>query len=238
GRGGLNLGAELGFQADVGDQPVVYGAAEVDAEDLRLALIGASVNTRGLGLGFGAGVSAYVLSFDAGASDGEQTAVAPQALVRWQAPTWAVQAGVGYIFIEGDEGVVGGAPGGGEDGVLTSLQGNYWGTDNRTLAQAIASYNVGGEYLWTNARASRRVADFGRGGLNLGAELGFQADVGDQPVAGGSGYEALQAGVVAEYQVNPSLRFTGVVGGKSTNVDAQEDLFPYAKLEFVLVPGL
>lgn len=235
---GALLGASGPAAAQIGGlQPVVYGAAEADAEDLRLGLIGVSLNTPGLGLGFGVGVSAYVLSFDAGASDGEQTAVAPQALIRWQAPTWALQGGVGYIFIEGDEGVVGGAPGGGEDGVITSLQGNYWGTDNRTLAQAIASYNVGGEYLWTNARASRRVADFGEGGLNLGAELGFQGDLGDQPV-GADGYQALQAGVVAEYQVNPSLRFSGVVGGKSTNVDTQEDLFPYAKLEFVLIPGL
>ena len=232
------LGGTAAPAAAQGLQPVIYGATEFDTEDLQLYLLGASVTTGGEGLGFGAGAMVYHLRYDGGAQDASQTAVAPTGIIRYGMPTGAVQLSAGYIFISGDEGLPG-APGGGEDGVITTLQGNYWG-DDRTNAQAIASYNWGGEYLWTNARATRRVTEIGGRGVNLGGELTFQGGLGgdDDLLPGTEEYQAWQAGVVAEYQVSPALRLTGVVGGKTTNIDEQADLFPYFKLEFVAIPGL
>ncbi|HST57403.1 MAG TPA: glycosyltransferase [Longimicrobium sp.] len=221
-------------------QPVVYGASEFDTEDLRLFLLGASVSSPGTGLGWTAGVSSYHLTYPVGADDTESvTAVQPSVGVRYGTPTSAVSGSVGYAFVSGgdddgtDGGTVVGAPGGGEDGVLTQLQANYWGDGTRN-GQAIAVYNWGAEYLWTNLRGTQRVIETGDyTGVNVGAELGFQG--------GGSGdddYQAFQAGGVAEYQLSPAVRLIGVVGGKADNRDDSPSVFPYFKLEFVALPTL
>lgn len=233
------LALAMAAPAEAQLQPVVYGASELDTEDLRLFLLGASVSAPGTGLGWTAGVSGYHLTFPAGNGDTRSlTSVQPSAGVRYGTTTGAVSASVGYAFVSADAddegGPVGvGAPGGGEDGVLTQLQANYWG-DGRRMGQAIAVYNWGAEYLWTNLRGTQRV--FGTGaesGVNLGAEAGFQG--------GGTGdddFQAFQLGGVAEYQLNPALRLVGVVGGKSDNRDDAPSVFPYVKLEFVALPAL
>lgn len=222
-------------------QPVVYGASEIDTENLRLFLLGAAVSSPGTGLGWTAGLSGYHLTYPIGADDTESvTAVQPSVGVRYGTTTGAVSASVGYQFVSGGgdddvvPGSVVGAPGGGEDGVLTQLQANYWG-DGTRMGQAIAVYNWEAEYLWTNFRGTQRVFDTGDGdtGVNLGAEAGFQG--------GGSGnadYQAFQVGGVVEYQASPALRLIGVVGGKADNRDEAPEIFPYVKLEFVTMPGL
>lgn len=219
--------------------PVIYGATEFDTEDLRLYLLGASVSSGGTGLGWTAGASAYHLTYPVGADDTESvTSVQPNVGVRYGWPTGAVAATVGYAFVSGGDddttpSTPVGAPGGGEDGVLTQLQGNYWGDGYRN-GQVIAVYNWGAEYLWTNARGTQRVFDTGDAtGINLGAEAGFQG--------GGTGdedYQAFQAGGVVEWQASPAVRLIGVVGGKSDNRDDAPSVFPYVKLEFVALPGL
>jgi cellulose synthase (UDP-forming) len=220
-------------------QPVVYGASEFDTESLRLYLLGASVSSPGTGLGWTAGVSGYHLTYPVGADDTQSvTAVQPSVGVRYGTPTSAVSGSVGYAFVSGGDddatgGTAVGAPGGGEDGVLTQLQANYWGDGTRN-GQAIAVYNWGAEYLWTNLRGTQRVVQTGDyTGVNVGAELGFQG--------GGTGdedYQAFQAGGVAEYQLSPAFRLIGVVGGKADNRDDSPSVFPYFKLEFVALPSL
>jgi cellulose synthase (UDP-forming) len=218
-------------------QPVVYGASEFDTQDLRLFLLGASVSSPGTGLGWTAGVSGYHLTFPVGNDDTQSlTSVQPSAGVRYGTSTGAVSGSVGYAFVSGDDANSGravGAPGGGQDGVLTQLQANYWGDGTRN-GQAIAVYNWGAEYLWTNLRGTQRMFDRGDGaGVNLGAEAGFQG--------GGRGdedYQAFQLGGVAEYQLNPAVRLIGVVGGKADNRDEAPSVFPYVKLEFVALPTL
>jgi cellulose synthase (UDP-forming) len=235
------VGLALALAAPAAAQitPVVYGATEFDTQDLRLYLLGASVGSGGTGLGWTAGASAYHLTYPVSEDDTESvTSVQPNAGVRYGWPTGAVAGTVGYAFVSGggdeDNGSPAvGAPGGGEDGLLTQLQGNYWG-DGTRMGQAIAVYNWGAEYLWTNVRGTQRV--FGTGeatGVNLGAEAGFQG--------GGTGdddYQAFQAGGVAEYQLSPAVRLIGVVGGKSDNRDDAPSVFPYLKLEFVALPNL
>lgn len=220
-------------------QPVVYGASEIDAENLRLFLLGASVSSPGTGLGWTAGVSGYHLTFPVGEDDTESvTSVQPSVGVRYGTTGGAVSASVGYAFVSGedddaDEPQVVGAPGGGTDGVLTQLQANYWG-DGTRMGQAIAVYNWGAEYLWTNLRGTQRVWDTGDyTGINLGAEAGFQG--------GGTtddDYQAFQAGGVVEWQASPALRLIGVVGGKADNRESAPGIFPYVKLEFVALPTL
>ena len=230
----LALAAPAGAQL----QPVIYGASELDAEDLRLFLLGASVSSPGEGLGWTAGVSGYHLTYPSGADDTQSvTAIQPNVGVRYGTRTGAVAATVGYAFVSGDGADLGdssrvvGAPGGGEDGVLTQVQANYWGDGTRS-GQAIAVYNWGAEYLWTNFRGSQRVFQTGDAtGVNLGAEAGFQG-------GGGGDYEAFQAGGLVEWQATPGLRLVGVVGGKADNRDESPSVFPYVKLEFVALPTL
>lgn len=219
-------------------EPVVYAATEFDAEDLQLYLAGVSVSTPGTGLGFTAGVSAFHLVYPAGNGDtGTLNSVTPSAGVRYGIEGGAVAATVGYALVDsGDEdntipdNVIG-APGGGEDGLVTQVQANWWG-DGRRSGQAIALYNFGAEYYWTNFRGSTRVIDTGDyTGLNAGLEAGIQG-------GGDGGYQAFQAGALLEYQMTPGIRLVGVVGGKSDNRDDSPSVFPYIKLEAVALPRL
>jgi hypothetical protein len=161
--------------------------------------------------------------------------IQPSAGLRWGTSSSAVQATVGYAFTDGEEGVRAiGAPSGGADGVVTTLQVNHWGAPgSATSGQAIATYNWGADYLWTNFRGAYRIMGTSPGpGFALGAEAGFQGDPGsDRGV-----YQAIQAGALAEYHFSPALRLVGVVGAKSDNRAGAPDLFPYAKVEMVALP--
>lgn len=234
---GIGIALTLAAPAAAQLEPVVYAATEFDAEDLRLYLAGVSVSTPGTGLGFTAGVSAFHLVFPVGEDDTQTlNSVTPAVGVRYGIEGGAVAATVGYALVSGGDedaepGTVVGAPGGGENGLVTQLQGNWW-DDGRRMGQAIALYNWGAEYYWTNFRGSMRVLDTGENtGLNAGLEAGVQG--------GGNGdYQAFQAGGLLEYQLSPGLRLVGVVGGKSDNRDESDGVFPYVKLEAVALPRL
>ncbi|MBD0319137.1 MAG: glycosyltransferase, partial [Gemmatimonadetes bacterium] len=140
-------------------QAVVYGGTEVDTEDLALFLLGASVHTTGLGPGVGVGVLGYHLTFPV---TGELTesviGVQPQVELRYGFTTGSVQANIGYLFVDGKDVTPIGAPGGAEDGLVTALQANYWGSEGGRSGDAIASYNWRGEYFWGRLRGAQRVA--------------------------------------------------------------------------------
>ena len=214
-------------------QAVVYGGTEVDTEDLALFLLGASVHTTGLGPGVGVGVLGYHLTFPVSAELTESvTGVQPQVELRYGFPTGSVQANIGYLFVDGKDVTPIGAPGGAEDGLVTALQANYWGSEGGRSGDAIASYNWRGEYFWGRLRGAQRVSQLGeRGGINLGAEL-----VG-QGTADGE-YRAFQAGPLVEVGFSPAFRLIGVAGAKTDNREEAASVFPYFKLEFVAIPGL
>jgi cellulose synthase (UDP-forming) len=229
--------AALGASAPAAAQlsPVIFGATEMDSEDLRLLLLGASVSTPGTGLGWTAGAMAYNVRFPTDPGTASLNVVQPSVGPRWATGTGAVQATVGYAFVSGDSPVRAiGAPGGGASGIVTTVQANHWGAPGSvTSGQAIAAYNWGADYLWTNLRGAVRVGGASPGpGIALGAEAGFQGDQGGSAGA----YQAFQVGALAELHVSPSLRLTGVVGGKTDNRAASSDVFPYLKLEFVALP--
>jgi cellulose synthase (UDP-forming) len=214
-------------------QAVVYGGTEVDTEDLALFLLGASVHTTGLGPGVGVGVLGYHLTFPVTGDLTEAvTGVQPQVELRYGFATGSVQANIGYLFVDGKDVTPIGAPGGAEDGLVTALQANYWGSEGGRSGDAIASYNWRGEYFWGRLRGAQRVSQLGeRGGINLGAEL-----VG-QGTADGE-YRAFQAGPMVEAGFSPAFRLIGVVGAKTDNREEAASVFPYFKLEFVAIPGL
>ena len=233
---GIGIALTLAAPAEAQLEPVVYAATEFDSEDLQLYLVGASVSSPGTGLGYTAGISAFHLVFPSGEGETQTlNSVTPAVGVRYGVQGGAVAATVGYSLVSGqdDENPTNavGAPGGGEDGLVTQVQGNWWG-DGRRSGQAIALYNWGAEYYWTNFRGSMRVLDTGDyTGLNAGLEAGVQG--------GGDGdYQAFQAGGLLEYQLSPGLRLVGVVGGKSDNREESDGVFPYLKLEAVALPRL
>ncbi|HEX8674097.1 MAG TPA: glycosyltransferase [Longimicrobium sp.] len=215
-------------------QAVVYGGAEMDTQDLALFLLGASVHTTGLGPGVGVGVMGYNLTYPVVGNTTESVnAVQPQVELRYGFTTGSVQANVGYLFIQGKDVTPIGAPGGAEDGLVTALQGNYWGSEGGSSADLIVSYNWGGEYFWTRGRGMQQIAPFReRGGISLGAELVAQGTAADDT------YRAFQAGPVLEVALSPAFRLIGVAGAKTDNRVDAPSVFPYFKLEFVAIPGL
>jgi hypothetical protein len=116
-------------------QAVVYGGTEVDTEDLALFILGASVHTTGLGPGVGVGVMGYNLTYPVAGNTTERVnGVQPQVELRYGFPTGSVQANIGYLFVQGKDVTPIGAPGGAEDGLVTALQGNYWGSEGGPAA--------------------------------------------------------------------------------------------------------
>ncbi|HEX2092325.1 MAG TPA: glycosyltransferase, partial [Longimicrobiaceae bacterium] len=228
----LCLAAVLGAveRAEAQIQPVVYGAAEVDTEDMSIFLLGVALNTTNPGLGLVIGVTGYSLTIPTGVDEtGQYLAVQPYIGPRLSWATGAVQATAGYQFLMDEEDTPAfGAPSGTREGLVTALQGNYWGTGNRT-ALVIASYNWEAEYFWGEAQGLQRL---GEGPLRLGAEVIAQS--------GGSGpepdYRSIQFGPVVEYEFSPAFRLTGSVGAKSDNRPQSSDFFPYFRATFVLIP--
>jgi hypothetical protein len=159
--------------------------------------------------------------------------VQPQLELRYGLSGGSVQANVGYLFVDGKDVVAVGAPTGAEDGLVTALQANYWGSEGGASGDAIASYNWGGEYFWGRVRGLQQIAPLrSRGGLSLGAEVVAQGTTADDD------YRAFQVGPVIEAALSPAFRLTGVVGAKLDNRADAPSVFPYFKLEFVAIPGL
>lgn|GEM_PF-254126 len=215
-------------------QAVIYGGTELDTQDLRLFLAGIDVHTNRPGLGVGVGVMAYNLTYPVVEDRTESVnGVQPSVSLRYQWPTSSVSASVGYLFMDGENEVLGaGAPGGARDGVVASLQAISWGDGSRSI-EGIASYNFDAEYAWTRVRGSKMLNPSMDGrGLSLGAELVLQGTTADDT------YRAIQVGPVAELAITPGMRLIGVVGGKADNRLDAPSVFPYFKAEFVLIPGL
>jgi hypothetical protein len=223
-------------------QPVFFGTAEADTEDMRLFLIGASFQRAALGLQPFAGVTAYQLKYPALTGTGQQaatvntSAVNPSVGLRYSTPTTSVQGAIGYLFLVSDEAPatgVFGAPGGTRDGITASGMGEVSGNRGVNL-QAIVNYNVGDEYVWARGRGAVGVMPMGAGWLRVGAEVVGQGG----GVDAGERYSAWQVGPFVDAQVARPLRVllgAGIKGDNANRADASST-FPYFKMEFVLVP--
>jgi hypothetical protein len=144
-------------------------------------------------------------------------------------------AGVRFIFVDEPETAVGvtGSPVGSSDGVFATFQADYWGRGER-IGQFIATYNFGGNYLWSRAKGGTRFGSL-TSPLFVGAELIFQGG-GEDTALGIPNSWVLQAGPVLMLQLTPNFR-VDLSGGVRVPIDdpAEEATGGYGRIEFVAV---
>jgi hypothetical protein len=233
------LVAWIGVASSAGAQQVVgFGAAEFSGQRRSVQLLGLSVSSGLPGWSPVFTVTGLRFTFpDAFGGTADAFAVAPSLGLRYQTEVGATGVHVGYIFIESDDDDViapGGSPVGGDDGVFATFQADYWGRGER-IGQLLATYNFGGEYLWSRAKGGVRV-----GGLTsplfVGAEVIFQGGGGDED-AGIDDTWALQVGPVLMFQLTPNFRLD-LSGGARFPVADDDDgdvVTGYGRIEFVAV---
>lgn len=235
------LVAWAGIAGSAGAQQIVaFGAAEFSGERRSVQLLGAAVSS---GLpGWSPVFTVTGLRFTFPVTDpvtletstADAFAVAPSVGLRYQTETRATGLHVGYIFVDEDEDVtaITGSPVGSADGVFVTFQHDYWGRGER-IGQLIATYNFGGEYLWSRAKGGIRFPNI-TSPLFIGAEVIFQGG-GDNP-PGVPDTWVLQAGPVLMFQLTPNFRLD-LSGGIRAPIDdpADEGAGGYGRVEFVAV---
>ncbi|MFN2564584.1 MAG: hypothetical protein ABR499_06170 [Gemmatimonadaceae bacterium] len=236
------LVAWAGIASSAGAQQIVgFGAAEFSGQRRSVQLLGLSVSS-GLA-GWSPVLTVTGLRFTFPVTDvlgvtstADAFAIAPSLGLRYQTETGSTGVHVGYIFIEADDDDfvgVGASPIGTEDGVFATFQADYWGRGER-IGQFIATYNFGGEYLWTRAKGGVRI-----GGLTsplfVGAEAIFQGGGGDDDL-GIDDTWALQVGPVLMFQLTPNFRLDLSGGVRIPVADENGDVTTgYGRIEFVAV---
>jgi hypothetical protein len=215
----------LVFNAISAQAQGVFGAAEVDDDELLLLLIGASISAGGLGWKPYAAVTAYHLQFPAGTGTLSRDVVVPAVGLTNRMNDGSISFGVGYAFAERDatDPLLVGAESG--KGVVGSAQWNHWGTGNHML-QVLGSYNFGTQFLWTRGRAAKPLTDTSP--LWVGGELALMG-------GGDSDAYLAQFGPMVEWRFNPKFRLTGSAGLKAgvSNVDGSAI---YGRVEFLWLP--
>lgn len=195
----------------------LYGVGSADGDGTSIALLGGSLRPTGLGIKPVVALQAYRLQYDLSdpLEDGDATVfgITPSAGVQYRGTGGSLEGRVGYSFqdreveapfIEGE---------GGSSGVVTSIQANSWAT--RPELQGIASYNWRSDFLWSQAQAVLPVMQLDPGAIGVGADLIYQADLGDSV---GESYRAVQVGPVVRYNDGRSLVVAVGAGYKSSNV--------------------
>lgn len=205
-------------------QLTAYATAGADGYDTRIALVGATVRRDGAGLQPLIGVQSYLLRYGQTESN-TVFSFMPSIGAGYRAARGAVEAKIGYAFQSGD--VADGAfieGGGGRSGVVTSLQGNYWG--GPVELQGISSYSWRPGYTWNQAQASVPVARFGAGTLNVGGQAVFEGKVAGE----GSTYHAVSVGPLAKFSTGHNSAVSASAGYKARDT---EDGTWYASVGFV-----
>jgi hypothetical protein len=233
--------AWAGFAVSAGAQQIVaFGAAEFSGERRSVQLLGFAVSSGLPGWSPVFTLTGLRFTFPDTTALGAVTtvdafAVAPSLGMRYQTQTRATGVHVGYIFVDEDAGVtpIPGAPVGSSDGVFVTFQHDYWGQGER-IAQLIASYNFGGEYLWSRAKGGVRFPNF-TSPLFIGAEVIFQGGGGDSNLGIPDSW-VLQAGPALMFQLGPNFRLD-LSGGVRVPIDdpANEGTGGYGRIEFVAV---
>jgi hypothetical protein len=218
-------------------QIVAFGAAEFSGERRSVQLLGLAV---GSGVpGWSPVFTVTGLRFTFPVTDpvtlttttADAFAVAPSVGLRYQTETRATGLHVGYIFVDEDATIatITGSPVGSEDGVFVTFQHDYWGRGER-IGQVIATYNFGGEYLWSRAKGGVRFPNV-TSPLFIGGELIVQG--------GGPGSPdtwLLQAGPALMFQLTPNFRLD-LSGGVRVPLEdpGNEGTGGYGRIEFVAV---
>lgn len=213
----------------------VYGSTEWDTEESRSVFLGSSMS-------FGPGplrptfsIGSYKLWFPSGTGTQTITAVTPSAGLSYSYGPGGVGFSVGYSFRSSDSPVAPtdvGIPeaSGTENTPVINGSWQYWG-DGSATSSILGSYATKSQYLWSRARAARRVAQWPNDReLALGGEVVYQKG-SKEPNTSWS----FAAGPTLHYKWNRHFRTGIVVGGKSTS-NPDTDVYPYFKLEFSFAP--
>jgi hypothetical protein len=216
-------------------QVVLFGAAEVSGPVHRdVELLGFAVSSGLPGWSPVLTVTGLRFAFPDGfGGTADAFAIAPSLGMRYQTATGSAGLHLGYIFVDDPAPGVTGSPVGSSDGVFATFQADYWGQGDR-IGQFIASYNFGGNYVWTRAKGGTRFGSL-TSPLFVGAEVIFQGG-GEDTALGIPNSWALQAGPVLMFQLTPNFRLD-LSGGVRVPIDdlADEPTGGYGRLEFVAV---
>lgn len=222
----VSLGLALALTVSPARAQGVFGAAEMDDDDVTLLLLGAAWSPGGLGWKPFGSVVGYNLRFSSGVADLSRNVFVPTIGLMNTRQDQSVSFGVGYAFSDDDDDtpfLVGAQSG---DGVVGSFGWDYWGTGNR-MAQVLASYNFGNEFLWTRGRAAVPLTPTSP--LWVGGEAGILG--GGDP----SAYIA-QFGPLVEWRFNPQFRL-GASAGLKVGVSNVTGNAAYGRLEFLWLPS-
>jgi hypothetical protein len=219
-------------------QIVGFGAAEFSGHRRSVQLLGFAVSS---GLpGWSPVLTVTGLRFTFPVTDvlgttttEDRLAIAPSLGMRYQTETRSTGVHVGYIFVQDDDEVspITGSPVGSASGVFATFQHDYWGHGEK-IAQLIASYNFGGNYLWSRAKGGVRFPNL-TSPLYVGGEVIFQGGGRDTDL-GIPNTWVLQAGPVVMFQLTPNFRLD-LSGGVRVPIDdpADEPVGGYGRVEFV-----
>jgi hypothetical protein len=229
-----------GVASSTGAQQIVgFGAAEWSPHRRSVQLLGAAISS---GLpGWSPVFTVTGLRFTFPTIDPtsleEETAdafaVAPSLGLRYQTETYSTGLHAGYIFVDDDEEIspITGSPVGGSDGFFLTAQHDYWGRGER-IGQLIATYNFGGQYLWSRAKGAVRFPSV-TSPLFVGAEAILQGGGDDDDFPGLEDMWILQAGPVLAFQLTPNFRID-LSGGVWVPIEdpADEGTGGYGRIDF------
>ncbi len=208
------------------DAQAIFGAAELDDDDVSLYLLGGAWGPGGMGWKPFGSVVGYMLRFPAGATTETRNVITPSLGMINNKQDQSLSLAVGYAFSDDDAGAPFLVPAQSGDGVVASLGWDYWGNGTRA-SQVLASYNFGQQFLWTRGRMGFRLSPTSP--LFVGGELA---------VLGGGDASAYlaQFGPTIEYRFTPQFRLGGSAGLKSgiSNVTGSA---AYGRVEFLWLPN-
>lgn len=193
------------------------GVAEYDTQETLLLLAGVSAGPGGSGWSPLVGVQTYYLTYKLPAETETVFSVRPYAGLRNNFPGGSLAFTAGYAFVSEDAAPpVGAGVADSRDGVVVSGALDHWGTGGPLGYQLLASYNFGGESLWTRGRVTTRVSQLANGGqFRVGGEVAY-ANSGD--------FSMTQPGLVAEWH-NGSGFILGFGVGRKIIADADDATF-------------
>jgi hypothetical protein len=223
-----SIALALTLFASTANAQAIFGAAEVDDEDVSLFLLGGSWSPGGLGWKPLVSVVGYNLRFPSGLGGTlTRNVVTPSLGLINVLPDQSFSFSAGYAFSDDDTDIplLVAAPSG--DGVVGSFGWDYWGTTGRRAAQVLAAYNFGQEFLWSRGRAS--VPLTATSPLWVGGEVALYG--GGDP----SAYMA-QFGPTIEYRFTPQFRLGGSAGLK-VGVSNVTGNAVYGRVEFLWLPN-
>lgn len=211
------------------DAQAIFGAAELDSDDVAFFMLGGSWNPAGMGLKPFISVVGFNLRISPNGGTLTRNVVLPTVGLINVMPDQSLQVGVGYAFSDEDVNDPLLIPAESGEGVVGSFGWNYWGTTGRRAAQLLASYNFGQEFLWTRGRFALPLTPTSP--LWVGGEAAiFGGGDADQYIA--------QLGPTIEWRFNPQFRVGASAGVKLGLSNVPGFGSPaYGRVEFLWLPG-